>query len=117
MPTLYETLEKIAKTRKYEDLYGFVIAEDPKARGYLTQMRDCTRIPSTDRLTAWSKLLKMSAADTAAMIRMAEIDRVRAAAKRNKSLGRGLTIILEELDLLRGEVAKFREQIRDVSSK
>jgi hypothetical protein len=59
----------------------------------------------------------MNAADTAAMIRIAEIDRVRAAAKRNKSLGRGLSLILEELDLLRTEVAKFREQIRNVRSK
>lgn len=117
MHTLYESLEKAAISRKYEDLYDFIISEDSKARGYVTQMRECTRIPSTDRLTEWAIKLKMNAADSAAMIRLAEIDRVRAAAKRNKALGRGLNLILEELDLLRSQVAKFREQVRDVGSK
>lgn len=117
MHTLYEYLENAAIKKKYEDLYGFIVMEDPKARGYVTQMRECTRIPSSERLKGWAVMLKMSAESTSVMMRLAEIDRVRAAAKRNKALGRGLNFILEELDLLRGQVAKFREQVRDVGSK
>lgn len=112
MHSLSELLNKYAKLRKYDGLYSFLMDQDPEANAYVGQIENKTRIPARKRIDAWAVMLSLTKAQTEELQRAAEIDRVYAAAKRNKTLGVGLNLILQELDLVRAQAAEANEQLR-----
>lgn len=112
MYSLSELLNKHAKHRKYEGLYAFLKDRDPEANAYVGQIENRTRIPARKRIESWAGMLSLTRAQTDELLNAAEIDRVYAAAKRNKTLGVGLNLILKELDLVRAQAAEANEKLR-----
>ena len=97
MNTLYDILNKAVLRAKFSSFTEFLIEHDPKARGSQTHIKKMTGVPPEARLRGWAKALGMSDRDTDIMLDRDDVERVYAAAKKNKSLGKGLAIILSRL--------------------
>lgn len=111
METLSEALTKLCERKNYKDLYDFLKKYDVKANSYIGQMARRVRIPADDRLLRWCDQLEATDEERAKIMKLAAIDRVYAAAKRNAVLRVGLNLILEELDLLRAQVGKAKVEL------
>ena len=117
MTTLYDLLVFHAKKNNYASLNDFLVAVDPKAKGSQTHIKKMHGPPPEDRLRSWAKSLKMTEAETQKMLDIADIERVYAAAKKNKSLGRGLELILARLQAADALVETLEARVEALEKK